>query len=189
MSRTNLDAPTLTALQQAQVSMFVMLELDFLSGRVYLCDLPFDVSWNGNTYLAARGIGTIEPITEADGEALGIVMTLSAVQQAHIASALTETIQGREALVRLAIVDGTTLRVDATVWRGLMDVMTIDDNGSQPVIRVTAEHQMLGWQTPSGKLFSDPEQQEAYAGDKFFEYAAQIAEATIVWPAKEFFQQ
>lgn len=188
MSRTNIDAPTLAALQAAQVTMFVLLELDFDSGRQYLVDLPFNVDWNGNTYLAAQGIGTIEPITETDSEARGVVLTLSAVSQAHIATALTEDIQGREVLIRLAIVDGTTLRVDPCVWRGVMDVMTIEGDQTQPVIRATCEHQMIAWAQPSGALFSDAEQQQRHAGDKFFEFAAQVAEATIVWPAAAFFK-
>lgn len=188
MSRTSIDGDTLTALQAANVKMFALVELDFDADRVYLCDLAFDVEWDGNTYLAAQGIGTIEPITETDTEARGIVLTLSAVNQAAIATALAEEVQGREALIRLAIVDGETLRVDPVVWRGVMDVLTIENRDEQPVIRVTAEHQMIAWQQPSGALFSDAEQQQLHPGDKFCEFAAQIAEATIVWPAASFFK-
>ncbi len=189
MSRESIDANTLAALQAASVSMFVLVELDFDAARVYLCDLAFPIDWNGNTYQPTAGIGSIEPITETDVDARGIAFTLTGVSSGNISTALAEDVQGREALVRLAIVDGSTLRVDPTVWRGVMDVMTIDDNGTQPVIRVTAEHQMIAWQQPSGALFSDAEQQAQYAGDKAFEYAAQIAEATIVWPAASFFKQ
>lgn len=189
MSRENLDAPTLAALAAANVQMFVLVELDFDGGRVYLCDLPFDVVWNGNTYSGASAIGGVEPITETDAEARGVSFTLSGVPAASIATALGEDVQGREALLRIAIVDGTTLRVDPCVWQGLMDVMTLDDNGQQPVIRVTAEHQAIAWQQPSGAMFSDAEQQARYAGDKAFEFAAQIAEATIVWPSAAFFRQ
>jgi hypothetical protein len=191
MSRTNIDGPTLAALQAVQVQMFVLVELDFDSGRVYLSDLPvgIDVEWSGNTYLGAQAIGTIEPITETDTEAKGIAFTLSAVNQAAVAGALTEEVQGREALLRLAIVDGTTLRVDPNVWSGVLDVMTIEDDGQKPVIRVTAEHMMIAWQQPSGALFSDAEQKARHPGDKFFEFVAQVTEATIVWPGREFFQQ
>lgn len=189
MSRTNLDAPTLAKLAAANVQMFALVELAFDAERVYLCDLAFDVVWGGHTYLGAAGIGSIEPITETDSEARGIAFTLSGVPAANLSTALAEEVQGREALVRLAIVDGTTLRIDPAVWRGVMDVMTIEDNGSQPIIRVTAEHQMIAWQQPSGSLFSHAEQQARHPGDLAFEYAAQIAEATIVWPAASFFRQ
>jgi hypothetical protein len=189
VSRTNLDAPTLAALAAAQVEMFYMLELDFDGGTIYLADLAFDVEWNGNTYQAALGIGTIEPIEETDTQAKGLTLTMAAVNQASIATALTEEIQGRALRLRLAIVDGTTLRVDPGVWAGSMDVMTIEDNGADPVIRVTAENQMIAWQQPSGALFSDPEQKERFPGDRFFEFVAQMSEANVVWPGKEFFKQ
>lgn len=189
MSRENLDSSTLAALAAANVQMFILVELDFDAGRVYLCDLPFSVVWNGNTYLGSAAIGSVEPITETDAEARGIAFTLSAVPSANISTALGEEVQGRKALVRLAIVDGTTLRVDPCAWQGVMDVMTLDDNGQQPVIRVTAEHQAIAWQQPSGAMFSDAEQQARYPGDKAFEFAAQIAEATIVWPSAAFFRQ
>jgi hypothetical protein len=189
VSRTNLDSATLTALQAANVQMFAMIELGFDSERVYLCDLAFNVDWNGHTYLAAQGIGNVQPVTETDAEAKGIVFTLTAVNSAAIAAALAEHVQGREALLMIAIVDGTTLRVDPNVWSGVFDVMTIEDDGKEPVIRVTAEHQMIAWQQPSGALFSDAEQKARHAGDKFFEFAAQMTEATIVWPSREFFKQ
>lgn len=190
MSRQNIDADTLTALAAANVRMFALLELGFDSGTLYLCDLPFNVPWNGHTYLAAQGIGKIEASTETDSEARGLVFTLSAVNQAIIASALTEDVQGRPALIRIAIVDGETLRVDPNVWSGYLDVMTVEgENVQEPVVRLTAEHQMIAWQQPSGALFSDAEQQVRYPGDKFFEFAAKIADQTIVWPSAEFFKK
>ena len=81
------------------------------------------------------------------------------------------------------------LRVDPNVWSGALDVTTIDDTPGAPVIRVTAEHAMLAWQQPSGELFSHQQQLAIDATDLFFEYAASMAEATLVWPDKSFFKQ
>lgn len=189
MSRTNLSSEMAEKLAAANVTAFFLVEFGFDAERVYLADLPFDVEWEGQTYSGAQHIGRIEPFTETDSEARGLQLTLSAVTQASIAAALTEEVQGREVLLRLVIVDGTTLRTDPCVWRGVMDVMGIEDDGQHPVIRVTAEHEFIAWQQPSGALFSDPEQQEEHPGDKFFEFAAQIADATIAWPSAAFFKK
>lgn len=188
MSRTNISAPTLAALAAANVEMFMLLELGFDSGTVYLCDLAFDVPWNGHTYLAAQGIGTIRPVSETDSESRGLVLTLSAVNQAAIAAALLEDVQGRPVTLRLAIVDGGSLRVDPNVWSGAMDTMTVEDNGDQPVIQVTCEHAMIAWAQPSGAKFSDPEQRLRDSGDLFFEYAAKVSETSLVWPSAVFFK-
>lgn len=189
MSRTALDAPTLAALAAAHVTSFLLIDLGFDSGTQYLTSAPHDVPWAGNTYQTALGIGTIEPLIETDTAARGLNFTLSAVPQSAIAGALTEPIQGRPVTVRLAVVDAGTLRVDPSVWQGRFDTMTIEDNATGPVIRVTAEHAMIAWQQASGYLFSDQDQRQVDGNDLFFEYAAQMAEATIVWPNKSFFQQ
>lgn len=189
MTRSALDASTRTALGQPHVTMLLLLELGWDSGTQYLTSAPHDVTWSGRTYTSAQGIGSIEPTTETATEARGLTFTLSGVPAAAIAGALTEPVQGRTALLRLGVVDGGVLRVDPNVWSGRFDVMTIEDSAPNPVIHVTAEHAMLAWQTPSGALFSDAEQKLEHPGDKFFEYAAQMAEATLVWPNKSFFKQ
>ena len=188
MSR-GLDSAVATALGGSHVTLLLLLELGWDSGTQYITSAPHDVEWSGHTYIAAQGIGSIEPTTETATEARGLTFTLSAVPGAAIAAALTEPVQGRPVTLRLGIVDAGVLRVDPNVWSGSFDVMTIDARYPNPTIRVTAEHAMLAWQTPSGALFSDAEQQADHAGDKFFEFAAQMAEATLVWPAKTYFEK
>lgn len=191
MSRSGLSAEFITAVDQPHVTMLVLLELYLDAGTQYLASTPHDVGWGGNTYLAAQGIGTIEPTTETDSEAQGLTFTLAAHGLANLAGAFEE-VQGRAVILRLAIVDETTspptLRVDPNAWSGTLDVTTIDDNPANPVIRVTAEHSMLAWQQPPGQLFSHQEQQRIDATDLFFEHAAAMAEATLVWPDKSFFR-
>lgn len=186
MSRLT-DSDTRAALAAGTVVHFVLLELQFSSGTQRLASTPFDVTWSGHTWTAAQGIGTIEPITETDTSARGLAFTLAGASSASIAGALTEPVQGCKCILRLAVLDGTTLRVDPNVWTGYLDVMTVEDVVSGPVIRVTAEHAMLAWQTPPGQLFSDAEQRLTDADDRFFEFIGAMSEATIVWPGKEAF--
>jgi hypothetical protein len=192
MSRSGLSPEFLTAVDQPHVTMFLLLELYLDGGTQYLASTPHDVVWSGQTYTAAQGIGTIEPTAETDSEARGLTFTLSAAGSDNLAGAFEE-VQGRAVILRLAIVDESTapptLRVDPNAWSGTLDVTTIDDNPASPVIRVTAEHSMLAWQQPPGQLFSHQEQQAIDPTDLFFEHAAAIAEATLVWPDKSFFRQ
>ncbi len=191
MSR-NVDSAFTAAARAPHVTVLVLVELYLDAGTQYLASTPHDVAWNGNTYVAAQGIGTIEPTTETATEARGLTFTLSAVGSANLAGAF-EHIQGRKVVVRLGIVDPSTdpptLRVDPNVWSGALDVTTIDDTPGAPVIRVTAEHAMLAWQQPTGQLYSDQDQRAVDAADKFCEYVAEMAEATLVWPDKSFFRQ
>lgn len=184
-----LDADLVLACKADHVSSFLLIELGFDSGTQYLTSLPHDVDYDGHTWVSAQAVGTVEPITETDAGAQGLAFTLSGVPVSAIAGALTEAVQGRPVNVALVLLEGTTFRVDPSVWTGQFDVMTVDDQAAGPVIRVTAEHAMIGWAQPSGLLFSDADQQRLHPGDKFFEFAAQMSQATIVWPDKKFFRQ
>jgi hypothetical protein len=189
VSRSNLPAATKAALAQAHVTAFAVLELGFDSGTQRLAALPFDVEVEGQTYTAAQGIGTIEPIKETGAQAAGLAFTLSGVPSSAIASVLTEPLQGRGVVVKLVVVDGSTLRVDPVVWQGTLDVPTITDGGQTAQIRITAEHAMLRWQNPTGQTYTTADQAARNPADKFFDAVAQVAKDTLVWPSKEFFRQ
>lgn len=189
MARLNIPGPLATALAQSHVTAFLLLELAFDSGTQRLAALPFDVVVEGQTYTAAQGIGTIEAIKETGAQAAGLAFTLSAVPSAAIASVLTEPLQGRRVTVKLAVVDGSTLRIDPVVWQGTLDVPTITDGGDVAQIRITAEHAMLRWQNPTGQLYSHADQALRDPADLFFEFGSRVAKDTLVWPAKEFFRQ
>jgi len=191
MSR-GVDSNFTATARRSHVTQLVLVELYLDAGTQYLASTPHDVDWGGHTYLATQGIGTIEPTTETATEARGLTFTLSAVGSANLAGAF-EHIQGRKAIVRLMLLDDSTEpptpRVDPSVWEGALDVTTVDDTPGAPVIRVTAEHAMLAWQQPPGQLFSDQDQRAIDSGDAFFQYAADMAEATLVWPDKSFFRK
>lgn len=189
MSRISLPSGLTTALAAAHVTWFALVQLDLDSGTVYLASTPHDVDYGGHTWTGAQGIGTIEPVTETADGAQGIAFTLSGVPSSAIAGVLTEDVQGRAVTLMLVVLDAGTWRVDPCVWQGALDVQTIEDSGDTATIRVTAEHALIGWQQPSGRLFSNEQQQADYSGDKFFEFASALADQPIVWPGKEFFRQ
>lgn len=186
MTRTSLDSPTRTALAAPHVTSFLLIDMGFDSGPVYLTSAPHNVDWSGRTYTCAQGIGSIEPTVETDTQAQGLTFTLSGAPGSAIAAALTEPVQGRPVVLRLAVVDNGTLRVDPNVWSGNFDQMMIEDSVGGPVIRVTAEHAMIAWGQASGHLFSDQDQRAVDPTDAFFSFGAQMVEVTIVWPNKDF---
>lgn len=189
MSNRNLSPELAAALAAAHVEYLFLVEFGWDSGTQYLTTAPFDIDWNGHTYVAAGHVGAIEPITETDSEARGLRLTLSGVPESAIAGALTEPTQGRSVVLRLGVVADGGLLVDPNVWKGTLDVPTIDDQAGPATITITAEHQLLAWQQPSGLLYSHEDQQQIAPGDMFFEFAAQMAEATVVWPDKSFFKR
>jgi hypothetical protein len=188
MSR-GLDSALAAALTQASVTHFVLVDMVLDSGTLRLATTPFDIDYGGNTYTAVYGIGAIEAITETSGEQRGLAFTLSGVPSSTVSLVLSENVQGRAVTVRLVVVDGATLRVDDAAWTGLLDTLQLQDGAPAATVRVAAEHRMIAWREPNLLRFSNEDQQRLNSGDKFFEYAADLAQATIVWPGKEFFQR
>jgi hypothetical protein len=171
-------------LERGFVPWFPLVHMALSSGPVYACGAPFPVDYGGHTYLPLYGMGSIDAIEETDDTQTGITFSLSGVPEGMIALVLAEPMQGRAVTVRLAqVVDGT-LHVDDNVWQGLLDVPTLED-GESPVVRVTAEHQLIAWDEPAGLMFSHADQQDLHPGDMFFEHTAALVEATILWPTKE----
>jgi hypothetical protein len=189
MAGRNLDANFAAAMQAAHVDGFVLVEMALDGGTLYMSGLPFAFDWAGHTYLPVMGVGTVHEILETDSEVADLNFTLSGVPESSIALALSEKVQGRAVIVRQACLDAGTIYMDENCWQGYLDVMAVDDTGPTAVINVTAVHAMAAYAEPKVVLFSNEDQQAISPGDRFFEYAAQMANATIVWPSKEFFKQ
>lgn len=181
MSGRSITTAMQAALDAGYVQWFPLVFMDLDSGPLYVCGAPFDVEWDGNTYSTLHGMGSIEPITETDTRQSGLAFVLSGVPESAIATVLTEHVQGRPVVVRLAVVADGALHVDPNVWSGQLDVLEFSD-GESPQVRVTAEHHLIAWEEPAGLMFSDADQQRLHPGDLFFANTASLVEATIVWP-------
>lgn len=186
----SLAAGVTSAVGAPHIESFALVEMGLDSGTLYLCGAAVDVIYSGNTYLSAYGVGQIEPIEETDAGVMGLAFTLSHVPSSSLSLALGTEVQGRSCLVRMAFIDSSgALNVDTNVWTGYLDQMVITDDSPSGQIRVTAEHKLIRWDVPKLWRFSDEDQRIVLSTDGFFKNAAATAEATIVWPNKEFFRQ
>lgn len=177
-----------TAIAAGHVNVFPLVELQFASGTDYVCGLDFDVAHGGNTYLAAGGCMAIERINETPTQTEGLQIRLVGSTSANVALALGEKVQGRPCTVRLAVIDGAgALQVDDNVWTGLMDTMALEDAAEQCQAVISAEHMLAVWDRPRVVRYTDAQQQTLYPADLGFQYVEEMAEASLVWPGREFF--
>ena len=63
MTDRNMTTPLITATEQDAVSYYDLIYMD-LDGGIYMSNGPFNIEWNGNTYLRNLGILTIDNIVE-----------------------------------------------------------------------------------------------------------------------------
>ena len=186
MSRPGLTAGVIAAVAQDHVNWFPLVKMEFDSAAIYVAGTDFDVDYGGQTWLAARGLGSIDPIVESGDEIAGLKFTLAGVSTASIAEAQTEKYQGRPVTVLWCCVDSSgTLNVDPAAWQGRMDVPTIERSQGTCTISITAEHRMVDWQRPRKLLFNHADQQRIAPGDNFFLGLEAMAEKNIVLFSKE----
>lgn len=186
MSRPGVTSGVTTAASADHVAWFPLVKMEFDSGTAYVAGTDFNVDYDGQTWLAARGLGSIDPIVESGDEIAGLKFTLSGVSSTGIAEAQTEKYQGRPVTVLWATVDATgTLNVDPAAWQGRMDTPTIARGKGTCTISITAEHRMVDWQRPRKLLFNHADQQRILPGDNFFLGLEAMAERNIVLFSKE----
>lgn len=182
MSRPDLPAGVSSAVALAHVERFPLIKAEFDvadGGTVYICGLDSNVTYEGNVYLASRGLISMESIVETGDEVAGIRFTLSGVTAALRAEALLVAYQGRPCTVMWAFLENGVLVVDELTWQGRLDVPSINFTKGSCTITVTAEHRMADWARPRQLLFNDADQRRIDATDEFFVGVEAMKEKTI----------
>lgn len=143
------------------------------------------------TYQGAYGLGSVSPITDKPGELQGITLELAGGDTARIALALDDAdeVQGTPLTIRTAIIDTTSYAiVDAPVdWVGLLDTMSIAEDGQQATIRVTAESKAVDLLRGNPAYYSSSDQRVLAPLDGSFDYVVDQDGKADVWPSRSFF--
>jgi len=190
MSRPDIPSGVQTAVAADHVVWFPLVKMEFDSATSYLAGTDFDVEYDGHTWLAASGAGTMEPIEETPDDIAGIKFTLSGVPSDMVEEVLTENYQGRKVTVLFAFIDsGGTLQVDPGSWIGRLDVPELVRGQSTRTVTVTAEHRLADWKRPRQLLFNDSDQRRIDSTDTFFVGIESMTEKTIVVFSKEVMMQ
>lgn len=185
--------PTATALlagiaagQQVPLVQLVRLDLD---ESIYLTTAGHAIEWGGHTW-ASGGLGTIEPIEDAEGEVTALQFSLPGVSAEQIAIALTAAVEGKVVQVFDVLVDPATgVVADAVLaWSGTFNVPGLDD-GTTATVVVTAEHRGLAALRPKPSRYTHDEQQRRYPGDTSLDIDPATDAGPVVWPAASFFRQ
>lgn len=181
MSRT-VPAAILAALAGESVELFYAVEMNFSTAPVRLWTGFGNRTIDGQTYIGAGTLLSISGIEEvADLSAKGIVLTLSGVDTSLISLALQEPYQGRSARVLLGVA-GVNDFVE--VFAGLMDVMTLQEDGTSATIELTVESKLVTLQRPNVRRYTSESHKLRYPTDTFFDYVEQLQDKEIAWGRK-----
>lgn len=172
-----------TELKQSSVWLCQMVALDFASGGIYANDGLHEIVYGGNTYLPIGQLGSIDAVQEQlNVIARPLKMTLSGVDAAIVAKARDEVYQNRTATVYLQPINrltGQPVAAPEIVWEGRMDLMTISIDKNVGSITLNCEHRLR--REPRIARYTDSDQQNAYTGDRFFQFTQVIPGFQSQW--------
>lgn len=178
MSRS-IPSAIATALAQESVELFYAVEMNFSTAPVRLWTGFGERTIDGQTYIGAGTLLSISGIEEiADLSAKGITLTLSGVDVSLVSLALQEPYQGRSARVLFGA-SGVSDFVE--VFAGLMDVMTLQEDGTTATIELTVESKLVTLQRPNTRRYTSENHKLRHPTDTFFDYVEQLQDKEIAW--------
>lgn len=164
---------------------FVKLEFD--GGDVNLHTRLGDISWGGDTYVGAGGLGSIGAVDEESDLARSTLeLQLRGLPTDILSAVANEHYQGRTATLYLGYLDATTNQLvddPVVLYRGRMDACQIEQ-GETLTVTLSVESRFAAWDTPRVRRYNDGDQQSRFPGDKGMEFVEQTVGKQIVWGQK-----
>ena len=188
MSR-DITAAAQAAIQAGVVRPVTLVELDFPSGfvRVNSSDriIAFDRGGSPSQAEDFLGVGRLGSVSAAGEssklQASGVKLSLSGIPPSHIAAAF-ERAQGRPGRIWMGFLDQDyRLVVDPVlIFSGIIDSTAID-LGDMAKVTLSVENRMIAWERPRIRRYTNEDQQQRFADDKFFEFVNPTVEKELLW--------
>ncbi|MCX5592792.1 hypothetical protein [Alcaligenes endophyticus] len=165
-----------------------LVEMHFKAGLLSLALSPWDVVHAGLTYQRTGQLLKIEAAHESSKSFEGIRMTMSGLDTTIMTLAADEPYRGRLIRILKAFVDpdsGELIGTPVVQFVGRIRSMPIQETNETCTVSVLAEHYEAELQRAAPLRLNNADQQRFYPGDKGAEYADQLEDKAVVWPARE----
>lgn len=190
-----MSAEQAAAAAASTVRMALLLELQFLSGTMYLWN-GFGVrTFGGQAYQSVGVFGDIQNLSQTrQATSQKVTARLSGISPDVLALAMSETneVQGQPAFIRAQLLDadwqayggplllfwGTMQRM--TVVRSAADVTGRD--GGRREIELEMENAFARRSMPSNGTYTDADQRARHAGDLFCRFVTKQDSQVVTWP-------
>lgn len=172
------------AVTQPHVPYVAFLELDFVSGTVYLSSADKQYTIGGSVYVPLGRFAAIGDLTEStDIASQTLTFTLAGVDAAIMNTTLGEAYHNRNALLSVGYLDvnGNLVDTPELIWEGVMDVMTLRADQNVSSITLDCENRLVLWSQASGWLFTQEHQRLIDSTDNFFDQVNSLSSKTVVW--------
>lgn len=175
---------TLAAVLAGKIADIALLaEMNFDSGTLYMWTGYGDLIWDGKIFLGGGNLIGISGTEETQElQAKGLELTLSGIPGDQIALALTEKTRGRPFRMWLAsVIDGTVVGVPYRIFTGMMDVLSMNDTGTEASLVLTVENSLIIGQRSKIRRYTAEDQRKYYPNDTGLSKINQLQDKEVVW--------
>lgn len=157
----------------------------FASGSVHIWTGIGPLVWRGTEYSGLGQLIGVSLIEETDDvKATGIQCNLSGVDSAQISFALLEMQRNSPGVIWLALLeeDGATIIPDPYIlFRGRLDVATIQDARDGAMITLNYENELIDLERPREVRYTPQEQYAISPGDTFLDFVPGLQDKELHW--------
>lgn len=180
----DIDSTTQTQTSTNDIRIGFLLEITFKSQTSYLSTLPYNLSWNGQTWLGLGSFGQIGEVTEGvDVEAYGTTVSLSGIDVTLLGESLSDIKLGAPALLYLMFFDGAgnILGTPTIVFGGQVDKPSIVGGPDTVTITLNLETEMINLQRSQMRRLTSADQKIDFPNDISFDWVPQLNFLALKW--------
>ena len=203
----DLSAGLITAVDSTSLSPVFLIKAEFDGGDLRFWTGYNEVAFNGEIYQGSGELIQLQEVTETQElVANNVDISLNGIPATLVSTALAEDYQGRPISVYFGIfepsnttnlIDTWGLIDDINLWddgdtkieitnaylmfKGQMNVMSIEDNGETASILMSNESSLIGLRDSKERRYTDEDQKSEYPNDKGFEFVALSQDVELNW--------
>ena len=186
MTQRGMSTQFSTGLSQKSISIYHLYRGDFPDGTIYFTDLPYDTTYNGNTYSGVGSALGYDSIEEVSGlQANGIRIYFNAANASLLSLLQNQNLIDRPVYVYRGLLDTSNQPVTdpVLVFEGRSDSMKLSEDPDKGAMQLVLDcfDENADFERVNGRRTNYEEQQLLFPGDKGFEFIADGMDKVTVW--------
>jgi hypothetical protein len=180
----DLDTATATEITSNAIRLALLLEITFKSQTCYVSTLPFNLNWNGVTWVGVGSLGQIGGITEAtDVQAYGTSVSLSGIDANLLNECMTDIQLAAPAILYMAFFDagGNILGMPTVAFAGQVDKPQVSAGPTTITISLNLESEMINLQRGQMRRLTNADQHIDYPDDTAFTWVPLLNFMALKW--------
>jgi hypothetical protein len=186
MTERGMSSAYSTQLSQHNITVYHLYRGEFADGNIYFTDLPYDTTFDGNTYSGVGNALGYDAIEEVSGlQANGIRIYFNAANASILALLLDQNLIDRPVYVYRGLLDSSNQPIadPLLIFEGRTDSMQLSEDPDKGALQIILEcfDENVDFERVNGRRTNHEEQQVLFPGDKGFEFIADGMDKVTVW--------